>query len=64
MGLSPRDVLNLEVEGVIESYELVLRMRMLGVLDLSRETAATKWLYDMTDGSVGRREWGALMICG
>jgi len=38
-----------EVEGVIESYELAFRMQaeVPKVLDLSKETAATKALYDI-----------------
>lgn len=42
-----------EVEGVIESYELAFRMQgeVPHVLDLSKETAATKKLYGIDEGS-------------
>lgn len=52
-----RDVVNPEVEGVIESYELAFKMQMQmpGVLDLSGESAATKALYGISDNSPGRR---------
>ncbi len=55
-----RDVVNPEVEGVIESYELAFKMQMEmpGVLDLSGETAATKALYGISDGGGGRRGSG------
>ncbi len=45
-GVSP------EVEGVIESYELAFRMQaeVPKVLDLSKESAATKALYGIGDG--------------
>ncbi len=41
------DVVNPEVEGVIESFELAFKMQMEmpDVLDLSKESAATKALY-------------------
>ena len=52
-----RDVVNPEVEGVIESYELAFKMQMQmpGVLDLSGESAAIKALYGISerDGSRG-----------
>jgi hypothetical protein len=52
-----RDVVNPEVEGVIESYELAFKMQMQmpGVLDLSGESAATKALYGISDGGGSRR---------
>lgn len=52
-----RDVVNPEVEGVIESFELAFKMQreMPGVLDLSRETAATKSLYGISEGSGSQR---------
>src|SRR5262249_60076819 len=39
------------VEGVIESYELAFRMqgKLPGVMDLARESAATKGLYGLDD---------------
>jgi hypothetical protein len=42
-----------EIEGVIESYELAFRMQgeVPRVLDLSKETAATKQLYGIDEGS-------------
>jgi hypothetical protein len=42
-----RDRVNPEIEGVIESYELAFRMQsqMPQVMDLSKETEATKQLY-------------------
>lgn len=44
-----RDQVNPAVEGVIESYELAFRMQkeMPQVMDLSRETEATKTLYGL-----------------
>ncbi len=50
------DVVNPEVEGVIESYELAFKMQMQmpGILDLSRESAATKALYGISDGGGSR----------
>lgn len=52
-----RDVVNPEVEGVIESYELAFKMQMQmpGALDLSGESAATKALYGISEGGGGRR---------
>lgn len=52
-----RDVLNPDVEGVIQSYELAFKMQMdmPGVLDLSGESAATKSLYGISEGSGSRR---------
>lgn len=51
------DVVNPEVEGVIASYELAFRMQMEmpGVLDLSKETAATKSLYGIRESGGGER---------
>ncbi len=48
-----RDGASDEVEGVIESYELAFRMQgeVPHVLDLSKETAATKALYGIDEGS-------------
>jgi hypothetical protein len=42
-----------EIDGVIESYELAFRMQgeVPHVLDLSKETAATKALYGIDEGS-------------
>ena len=51
-----RDRVNPEVEGVIESYELAFRMQsqMPQVMDLSKESAATKQLYGIGDtGGMG-----------
>jgi hypothetical protein len=47
-----RDKYNPEIEGVIESYELAFRMQsqMPAVMDLSKETDATKKLYGITGG--------------
>jgi uncharacterized protein (DUF1501 family) len=55
-----RDVVNPDVEGVIESYELAFKMQMEmpGVLDLSGETAATKSLYGISEGGGSRRGSG------
>ncbi len=51
-----RDEVNPEVEGVIESYELAFKMQMQmpGVLDLAGESAATKAMYGISDGSPRR----------
>ncbi len=48
-----RDQFNPAVEGVIESYELAFRMQkeMPQVMDLSRETEATKSLYGLDNES-------------
>lgn len=52
-----RDRFNPDVEGVIESYELAFRMQsqMPEVMDISKETEATKKMYGIgeTDGSGG-----------
>jgi hypothetical protein len=50
-----RDRFNPEVEGVIESYELAFRMQsqMPQVLDISKETEATKKLYGIGEGRGG-----------
>jgi len=55
-----RDRVNPEVEGVIESYELAFKMQseMPQVMDLSKETAATKKLYGI--GESGARGGGGL----
>ncbi|WP_113962186.1 DUF1501 domain-containing protein [Roseimicrobium gellanilyticum] len=55
-----RDVVNPEVEGVIESFELAFKMQvqMPGVLDLSGESATTKALYGISEGGSGRRGGG------
>ena len=55
-----RDVVNPEVEGVIESYELAFKMQLQlpGVLDLSGETTATKALYGISEGAGNRRGGG------
>jgi uncharacterized protein (DUF1501 family) len=46
-----RDRVNPEIEGVIQSYELAFRMQsqMPQVMDISKETEATKKLYGMDD---------------
>ena len=51
-----RDVVNPEVEGVIESCELAFKMQMEmpGVLDIDKESAATKALYGINDRDGGR----------
>jgi hypothetical protein len=43
------------VEGVIQSYELAFRMqgKLPGVMDLTRESAATKTLYGLDDPATG-----------
>jgi hypothetical protein len=48
-----RDRVNPEVEGVIESYELAFKMQseMPQVMDISKETTATKKLYGLSEGS-------------
>lgn len=48
-----RERVNPEVEGVIESYELAFRMQsqMPQVMDLSKETEATKKLYGIGDSA-------------
>ena len=50
-----RDRFNPDVEGVIESFELAFKMQtqMPAVMDLSKETEATKKLYGITDGGSG-----------
>lgn len=50
-GKLARDRVNPEVEGVIESYELAFKMQaqMPQVLDISKETEATKKLYGIGD---------------
>lgn len=56
---------NPEVEGVIESYELAFRMQaeVPKVLDLSKETAATKALYGIGDGETDTFGKQCLMAC-
>jgi hypothetical protein len=53
-----RDRVNPEIEGVIESYELAFRMQsqMPQVLDISKETEATKALYGI--GEQGTDDFG------
>jgi uncharacterized protein (DUF1501 family) len=53
-----RDQVNPDVEGVIESYELAFRMQsqMPAVMDISKETDATKKLYGI--GSGGTEDFG------
>ncbi len=48
-----RDRVNPDIEGVIESYELAFKMQsqMPQVLDLSKESDATKKLYGIDDGA-------------
>ncbi len=48
-----RDRVNPEVEGVIESYELAFKMQseMPQVMDISKETEATKKLYGIGDSA-------------
>ena len=55
-----RDRVNPEVEGVIESYELAFRMQseMPQVMDLSKETEATKKLYGIGDGAGDATDFG------
>ncbi len=50
-----RDKYNPEVEGVIESYELAFKMQsqMPAVMDISKETEATKKLYGIGDTGRG-----------
>jgi hypothetical protein len=50
-----RDPHNAEIEGVIESYELAFRMQsqVPDVMNLSKESAATKALYGITGGRGG-----------
>ncbi|MEQ1850030.1 MAG: DUF1501 domain-containing protein [Chthoniobacteraceae bacterium] len=50
-----RDKYNPEVEGVIESFELAFKMQsqMPAVMDISKETEATKKLYGIGDGGRG-----------
>src|SRR6185295_16023753 len=50
-----RDHFNPEVEGVIESYELAFKMQsqMPQVMDISKETEATKKLYGIGQSSSG-----------
>ncbi|MBI5773894.1 MAG: DUF1501 domain-containing protein [Verrucomicrobia bacterium] len=53
-----RDQVNPQVEGVIESYELAFRMQkeVPSVMDLSKESAATKKMYGISEsgGGAGR----------
>ena len=51
--LLDRSVVNPELEGVIESYELAFRMQSAvpDVLDLSKETEATKQMYGIAGGA-------------
>ena len=51
---------NPEVEGVIESYELAFKMQsqMPQVMDVSKETAATKKLYGLGEGRAGGGGFG------
>ncbi len=55
-----RDRFNPEVEGVIESYELAFKMQsqMPQVMDLSKETEATKKLYGIGDTGGGGGGFG------
>jgi uncharacterized protein (DUF1501 family) len=50
-----RDRVNPEVEGVIESYELAFKMQsqMPQVLDIGKESEATKKLYGISDSATG-----------
>ena len=50
-----RDQFNPQVEGVIESYELAFRMQnaVPDVMDLSKESEATRKLYGLDGGSTG-----------
>ena len=51
-----RDKYNPDVEGVIESYELAFKMQsqMPAVMDISKESEATKKLYGIGTGESGR----------
>lgn len=51
-----QDQVNPQVEGVIESYELAFRMQseVPQVMDLSKETEATKAMYGIGDGDTDR----------
>lgn len=55
-----RDGVNPDVEGVIESFELAFKMQMdmPEVLDLSKESAATKELYGISEGGRSNRGGG------
>ncbi len=50
------DVVNPDVEGVIESYELAFRMQSAvpDVMDISKETEATRSMYGLDDDDTGR----------
>lgn len=54
-----------EIEGVIESYELAFRMQgeVPHVLDLSKETAATKALYGIEENGTDNFGRQCLMAC-
>jgi hypothetical protein len=56
-----RDQVNPDVEGVIESYELAFKMQaqLPGVLDISKESEATKALYGISDGGSRRGGGGS-----
>ncbi len=55
-----RDRVNPEVEGVIESYELAFKMQsqMPQVMDISKETEATKKLYGIGESTGGGGMFG------
>jgi hypothetical protein len=55
-----RDPHNAAIEGVIESYELAFKMQsqMPDVMDVSKESAATKALYGITSGGRGGGGFG------
>jgi hypothetical protein len=55
-----RDQVNPQVEGVIESYELAFRMQkeVPDVMDLSKESEATKKMYGISSGGGGRAGGG------
>ncbi len=55
-----RDKFNPEVEGVIESYELAFKMQsqMPQVMDISKETEATKKLYGIGESRGGSGMYG------
>ena len=55
-----RDRVSPEVEGVIESYELAFKMQsqMPQVMDISKETDATKKLYGLGGSRSGGRTYG------
>jgi len=55
-----RDRYNPEVEGVIESYELAFRMQsqMPQVMEISKESEATKHLYGIGTGETATEDFG------